>query len=217
MTAAYFVFEAYHFLKKNFSYRITIAGTGLLIIIILFQGSYNLWHFSRLIAKKDSRLLGKAWVMENIPQGSSIYQHGGGSEYAHLQLPHTLEMMEKKLAKAKARGESGRVDLARIQHLKKTGLTGYSFFSFKDSTVIAMDSLPDYMIIHEYPLMEFSSPPDNVQKLLNTQYKPVHQILAVNSKHIGNQYDQHDAFFLPFSGFHEVERPGNNMTIYSRK
>jgi len=217
MTAAYFVFEVYHFLKKRFSYRATVVGTGLLMTIILFQGSYNLWHFSRLIAKTDSRLLGKEWVMENIPQGSAIYQHGGGSEYAQLQLPHTLQMIEKKLAKAKARGESGRVELARIQHLKGAGLSGYSLFSFKDSLVVAADSLPDYMIIHEYPLLEFLSPPDSIQKLLNTQYKPIHHIQAVNSEYIGNQYDQHDAFFLPFSGFYEVERLGNNMTIYTKK
>ncbi len=217
MTAAYFVFEAYHFLKKKFSYRTTVLGTGLLMTIILFQGTYNLWHFSRLIVKTDSRLLGKAWVMENIPQGSSIYQHGGGSEYAQLQLPHTLEMIENKLAKAKKRGESGRVEQARIRHLKETKLTGYSLFSFKDSLVVAVDSLPDYMIIHEYPLMEFSPPSDIVQKLLNTQYSSIHHIFSVNSEHSGNQYDQHDAFFLPFSGFYDVERLGSNIIIYQKK
>ncbi len=220
MAAANFVFEVYHFFKKRFSYHLTVSGTGLLIAIIIFQGTYNLVQFSQLIVKEDSRQLGKDWMLANVQPGSSVYQYANGSNFCKVQLPPTIDFVENALVKARSRGESGRVDKARLKYLQDNKIQGYRQFSYQDSLQLFAyngtftDSLPDYILLHEYPLIEFMPPPDYIQRIVEEQYQLVHQIQTVNSQHAGNRYDQHDAFFLPFAGFYETERLGNNMKIY---
>jgi len=222
MAAAYFVYEVYHFLKKRTTYRNVVSLIGVLIVVILFQGMYNLLNFSILIVEKDNRQIGKEWVETNIPQGSSIYQFTSKMPFPRLQLKPVLETLEKDYQSALEEGEKGRMQKARIKQWQLTESQGYKNYTFKDTlnrfiyNRQFIDSLPDYLVIHEYPLMEFASPPPYIQQLVNTKYTSVKTLQAVNSRHPGNKYDQHDAFFLPFAGFKEVERMGNNMIFYRK-
>ncbi len=222
IAATYLVYEVYQFLKEKLEYQYVAALTGVLIVIILFQGCYNLLHFNYLITKKDSRELGKEWVEENIPQGSSVYQFTNGSNFCRLQLRPNLETLEKRYNAAVQEGEKGRLQKARIDHWKRSDHEGFKNYTFKDTlnqfvyNGQPINSPPDYVIIHYYPLIEFMPPPKHVQELIATQYTRINEIQTVNPEHPENKYDQHDAFFLPFAGFREVERMGPNMLFYKK-
>jgi len=222
MAAAYFVYEFYHFIKKRTAYRTVVSLSGVLIVVILFQGMYNLMNFSIFITKKDNRHVGKKWVEEHIPQGSSIYQFTSSTAFPYLQLRPTLETLQTDYQAALEEGEKGRTQKAKIDHWQEATGEGYKNYIFKDTlnrfiyNRRFIDSLPDYVIVHEYPLIEFVSPPAYIQHLIDTRYVPIKSIEAVNSRHHGNKYDQHDAFFLPFAGFYDTKRMGNNMVFYKK-
>ncbi len=228
MVAAYFVYEVYHFLKPKTTYRTVVSLSGILIVIILFQGIYNVLNFNYLITQKDSREVAQEWVQNHIPQGSSIYQFTNGSDFCRIQLRPTLETLEKAHNAAIEEGEKGRLQKARIKHWKLSDTDTdsdryYQHFTFKDSlnqfiyNGQFIDTLPDYLIIHHYPLIEFMPPPKYIRELIATHYTAINTIQTVNPKHPKNKYDQHDAFFLPFAGFYEVESMGNNMIFYEKK
>jgi len=222
IAAAYPVYEFYHFLKKKLDYQYVVALVGILIILILFQGSCNIFFFNNLITKKDSRELGKEWAETNMPQENSVYQFTNGSDFCRLQLRPTLETLEKKYNAALREGEKGRLQKARIDHWKNTDHEGFKNYTFKDTLNQFVyngqltNSPPDYLIIHYYPLIEFMPPPEYIQELIATKYTLIETIQTVNPKHPQNKYDQHDAFFLPFAGFREVERAGTNMLFYKK-
>ena len=55
-----------------------------------------------------------------------------------------------------------------------------------------------------------------MKELIPSCYKPVKIFEAVRSSRTGNKYDMLDAFYLPYSGFDGVRRPGPNFILYER-
>jgi len=55
-----------------------------------------------------------------------------------------------------------------------------------------------------------------VTEFLRSGYQYVRTFRAFRVSAPGNVYDIQDAFFVPFAGFHRVERPGPNFTLYRR-
>ena len=72
---------------------------------------------------------------------------------------------------------------------------------------------PDWIVLQESPLPSYTQP--IVRELLQSGYARVAEFKAVS---IGNGlvYDRSDAFFVPFSGFERVIRPGPNFTVFRR-
>jgi hypothetical protein len=56
---------------------------------------------------------------------------------------------------------------------------------------------------------------DVVTEFLNEDYQFVREFTAYMPRN-GRVYDIQDAFFIPFTGFSGVERPGPNFTLYRR-
>jgi len=223
MTAAYFMYECYHFFKKKLEYQYVAALSGVLMMVILYQGCYNILNFNYLIGKEDTRSIARKWSEKNLRQGSSVYQFTNGSDFCRVQLRPDLAGLERAYQSALNQGEKGRIQKARVDEWKKSDRPGFKNYTFKDSinrfahNGELMEDIPDYMIIHYYPLIEFEQPPKYIQNLINAKYDTLHIIQSVNPTNPDNKYDQHDAFFLPFAGFHETERMGNNMVIYEKR
>jgi len=222
IAAAYPVYELYHFLKKKLEYQYVVALTGVFIGLILFQSCYNSLNFNYFIAKEDTRNIAREWSEKHLRPGSSVYQFTNGSDFCRVQLRPDLASLERTYESALNQGEKGRLQKARIDEWKKSDALGFKRYTFKDSLNHFVcngemtDDIPDYIIIHYYPLIEFEQPPKYIQDLIYARYDTLKVIQSVNPTHPDNRYDQHDAFFLPFAGFHETERMGNNMVIYQR-
>ena len=73
---------------------------------------------------------------------------------------------------------------------------------------------PDWILLQESPLPSTTHP--IVTEFLRSGYQYVRTFRALRVGAPGNVYDIQDAFFVPFAGFHRVERPGPNFTLYRR-
>ena len=73
---------------------------------------------------------------------------------------------------------------------------------------------PDWLVIPDSPLRHYASADPGLRRLAAARYDPVYTVRGTTTPDARGVYDQQDAFFLPFSGFGEVERPGPTITIY---
>jgi hypothetical protein len=76
---------------------------------------------------------------------------------------------------------------------------------------------PDWLVISDSPLRHYASADPGLRRLADARYDAVYTVRGTIAPQRSGVYDQQDAFFLPFSGFAEVERPGPTITIYRRR
>ena len=76
---------------------------------------------------------------------------------------------------------------------------------------------PHWLVLSESPLRLYAQAEPSLQRLAAERYTPVLVVPGTRSLETSAVYDRQDAFFLPFSRFWEVERPGPTITIYRRK
>jgi hypothetical protein len=77
--------------------------------------------------------------------------------------------------------------------------------------------IPDWIVISESPLRHYASAHPALRRLVAEHYEPAYTVRGTTTPDAGGMYDQQDAFFVPFSGLGEVERPGPSVTVYRRK
>jgi 4-amino-4-deoxy-L-arabinose transferase-like glycosyltransferase len=75
---------------------------------------------------------------------------------------------------------------------------------------------PDWLVLDESPLRLYSGAPFELRELARQKYSLVQTFSATRGRARAAVYDQQDAFFLPFSRFDTVERPGPTILIYRR-
>jgi 4-amino-4-deoxy-L-arabinose transferase-like glycosyltransferase len=84
--------------------------------------------------------------------------------------------------------------------------------SFGDS----QGRMPDWLVLHESPLLIYGRAPLELRQLAQEQYALAATFPATRGRARSAMYDQQDAFFMPISGFHTVNRPGPTISIYRR-
>jgi hypothetical protein len=72
---------------------------------------------------------------------------------------------------------------------------------------------PDWILVQESPLPSMTQA--IVTEFLRDGYELAWQFTALSTND-ARVYDLQDAFFVPFSGFDGVTRPGPNFTLYKR-
>lgn len=75
---------------------------------------------------------------------------------------------------------------------------------------------PDWLILSESPIRLYASIPPGLRQLAQNRYILVHTVPATRGRARAAVYDLQDAFFLPFSRFDTVVRPGPTVRIYRR-
>jgi 4-amino-4-deoxy-L-arabinose transferase-like glycosyltransferase len=75
---------------------------------------------------------------------------------------------------------------------------------------------PDWIVIHEAPLMAYTWYAREIRTLLSEKYGVAHVEPALQGRAVSRVYDQQDAFFLPIAGFGGVLRPGPTVWIFHR-
>jgi 4-amino-4-deoxy-L-arabinose transferase-like glycosyltransferase len=76
---------------------------------------------------------------------------------------------------------------------------------------------PDWIVLYESPLAEYTAPPDSLRDLVNAGYSLAYRMNGVPAAGGSGVYDRQDAFFLPIAGFKGVARPGPTVLIYRRR
>ena len=76
---------------------------------------------------------------------------------------------------------------------------------------------PDWIVIADSPLRHYASADAGLRRLVSERYQLVYRVRGTTRLDADGMYDQQDAFFVPFSGLEEVERPGPTITVYRRR
>jgi len=206
ITAAVFIIFLSNRLAAGFKHRTNSIITYSLAILIILPSAYNVMRFDRLLGEKDNRLVAAEWINENLAEDSSIYV--AGFIYGKPRLFPTVEALEREdreiiekiLTENKERGTDEK-NIKRFRLIK----------SYREG-----NALPQYIITEESPLIVYSQIPETIKNLLKDSYhlKKSFEAIKVNNKE--NLFDQQDAFYIPFVGFQDIQRPGPNLYIYEK-
>jgi Dolichyl-phosphate-mannose-protein mannosyltransferase len=210
-------------LSKAFSARISQTAIAIfLTTLIVLQSAYSVVQFNWLLTQKDNRLIAAEWVLENLPNNSSYYQTG--AFWGHLDL-YPLSRLEQRYQESVAKGRTALAQLlkSRIEYLQKTNVKGLQeweydlgagYFKFNNQQP---NGLPDYIIRQEYPvIVTGSSLPEKLEGILKSHYRLNKSFVAIDINNRENKFDQADAFYIPFAGFKNIERPGPNIFVYEK-
>ena len=101
----------------------------------------------------------------------------------------------------------------------KLGLRGWPYheWHFDPATASFGDpdgKTPDWLVVHRSPLRLYARPEPALERLAAARYDVAFEARGTRTVESRAVYDEQDAFFLPFSRLHEVERPGPTVTIY---
>ena len=75
---------------------------------------------------------------------------------------------------------------------------------------------PDWIVIHEAPLMAYTWYEREIRTVLADKYELAYTVPALEGRGVSREYDMQDAFFLPIAGFKGVQRPGPTEWIFRR-
>ena len=78
------------------------------------------------------------------------------------------------------------------------------------------DTRPDIVVVPASPVIEA---PDlgGMDQVLRTEYALAFTRDDMDAGDPRNLYDRQDEFYLPFAGFHQIQRPGPNLRLYVRR
>ena len=171
-------------------YRLSAAALACAVAaIVVAPSAYAVGRLDRLFAATDSRVLLADWLRANVNPGSSIYLAGSivVQPIVDLRPPQTLRYWTHREGRSFAEGRPPRP------------VTG----------------LPDWLVIPDSGVPEYSYCPPEVKELAKDRYVAVRVFNAMDLK--GNVFDRQDAFYYPYAGFKNIQRGGPNFVVYARK
>jgi len=168
------------------SSRFSGALAAAVAALIVLPSAASSVQFDRVASRTDNRVVVAQWFDGHVPAGSTVLM--SGSAYGYVQF---------------TREKNYRAWLWDRQRLM--------FVTFPDNRPAV--GRPEYVLLQESPLPNETQP--EVTDLLKSDYVMVQRFQAFTPGE-ARVYDLQDAFFIPFSGFEGVERPGPNYTLYKR-
>jgi hypothetical protein len=189
------------------------AVVALAVIVPLYRVAA--WNY--LVGQTDTRVLAKDWIERHLPAGTSL--GSVASNYVRPQLWSTIAQMERVDEGHNVRNRNLRAQI-EIDHVKKTGAPTYEVYEFdsgrfRDALTPALhpQEPPDCLVLPEHPLIDLLE--IRVPKLTD-EYSVKARFEGVSAASPDAIYDVWDAFFLPYTGFTGVTRPGPNLLVACR-
>lgn len=93
----------------------------------------------------------------------------------------------------------------------------WNFDAIKGSFGDPEGRTPDWLVLQQSPLSTYVRVPPELRQLAGEKYTLVRTFQATRGRARSAVYDWQDAFFMPFSGFDTIERPGPTILIYRRR
>jgi hypothetical protein len=171
-------------------YRMPAAALACTASLVVVAPSVRaVGQLDRLFAATDSRVLLADWLRANVKPGSSIYVAGSVvvQPIVDFSPPQTLRYW--------------------------THRDGRSFAEGRPQRPVA--GIPDWLVIPDSGVPEYSYCPPEVKELANERYVAVRVFNAMDLD--GNIFDRQDAFYYPYAGFKNIQRGGPNYVVYARK
>jgi hypothetical protein len=218
LTAAIFLTQVSttinQYFKSRFSERFAIV---FLATLTIFQSFYNIIAFDSILAKRDNRLIATDWVYSHAKENSTFYQTAYNP--GHLE----LDKSPRKISEEVLLVGGARLSLPQSNSLSSKNVKNYQEWTYDEKlnkfsyNKKNQSELPDYIIQQEYPLPLSAGISDKIVKILGDFYSLKTSFVVYNINNSNNWFDKLDAFYIPFVGFEEVQRPGPNIYIYEKK
>jgi Dolichyl-phosphate-mannose-protein mannosyltransferase len=191
----------------------------LLTTLIIAQPAYAIVQSNRLLATPDNRLVAAEWLRQNAPQNSSVYQTG--LIYGQIVLERSPRQVIKQLESPQINGQ---VSLkAQLQSVQSNDAERYPQWDYDPSKGVfsfaqnLQKGLPDYIVVQKNAIDPEEIFEAGIAEIIQKNYVLKRSFQAMEIGDPRNRFDQQDAFYLPFSGFRNVRRPGTNLYIYQSK
>jgi Dolichyl-phosphate-mannose-protein mannosyltransferase len=187
-----------------------------LVTLILVQPVAAIVQSDRLLATADNRLVAAEWFRQNVPQSASIYQTG--LIYGQMVVDRSPRLVIEQLRSPQINGQKSLADelvpmqedyLERYPQWNYDAGVGIFYFNQKLQT-----GLPDYIVVQEDAVEPETVLEAGIGEVIQSSYVLRRSFRAMERHVAGNYFDRHDAFYLPFAGFKNVQRPGTNLYIY---
>jgi hypothetical protein len=185
-----------------------------LFSLVLLHSLTTTFQFNHLIAQRDNRLVVRDWIYGNIPSGRSLYQTG--VVVGQLPLDQTGTAWRRRVAAAEGHWLSPLFSsLSRpLEQHYPDWLYDSNTQTFSLGGVTQLQP-PDYILRQDYPLPGSSKVLPSIEQLLQRSYQLKKVFTAIEPTK-QQFFDQFDLFYLPFTGFDQVQRPGANYYLYER-
>ncbi|NJR38838.1 MAG: phospholipid carrier-dependent glycosyltransferase [Leptolyngbyaceae cyanobacterium CSU_1_4] len=188
----------------------------LLTTLIIFPSATAIAQSDRLLATPDNRLEAAAWLRQNAPQNSSIYQTG--LLYGQVLVDRSLRQVLEHLKSPQINGAKSLIaQLLSMQNDETEPYPQWDYDSSKGEFYFAQKpqkGLPDYIIVQKNAVDSEEILETSIAEIIQKFYGLKRSFQAMEIGNPQNRFDQQDAFYLPFSGFKNVRRPGTNLYIY---
>ena len=200
--------------------------TALLAVALAVLPSGRSVQMERVFARTDSRILATQWLTsEASAEPATVYQTG--AHWAHLELPLQVDSLATLVSRAATeaytpggerprayqRLQAGARLEARRRSVAEVG--GFRTVHFDSVSGFPEGDLPDWVVVLESPLVLYTNVSPSLARVITSDYTEAHRVEGVPLDGPG-WYDQHDAFFVPLSGFRGVARPGPTVRLFRR-
>jgi 4-amino-4-deoxy-L-arabinose transferase-like glycosyltransferase len=168
--------------------HLSVTSTALILaLLVVAPSAAAVGQLDRLFAATDSRLLLADWIRANVKEGSTVYVAGN--------------IVVQPI-----------VDIGPRQ--TRRFWTYHDRWTF-DEQRRPVVGIPEWLVIPETAVPQFSYCPPEVRRLALERYDVVYLLKAMELD--GNLFDRQDAFFYPYAGFHGARRGGPNYVVYARR
>ncbi|MBW4516434.1 MAG: glycosyltransferase family 39 protein [Timaviella obliquedivisa GSE-PSE-MK23-08B] len=188
----------------------------LLTTLIIFQSAQAVAQSDRLFATLDNRVEAAEWLRQNASQNSSIYQTG--LIYGQVMPDRSLRQVIEQLKSPQINGSKSLI--AQLQSIQNDEVEYYLQWDYdfnENGFYFAQEPqnrLPDFIIVQENAVDSEERLEASIAETIQKSYVLKRSFEAMEIDDPQNRFDQQDAFYLPFSGFKNVRRPGTNLYIY---
>jgi hypothetical protein len=197
--------------------RHTLPLTLALISAISLPTCISSLRYDWLLAQDDTRTLARNWFIAHLRPQESV---GIGLALAHIDLPYRYN--KYFLAPVESQHHFGDLNRNFIPSDKIViSDQPTQRHEFNITTYTNMAKLQGlgmrYFAIGHSPLTLFNIPPFE-QEPITQQYRPIVRFNTTPKGHIGPtrfDYDQLDAYYVPYRNLWSVDRPGPDITIYA--
>lgn len=172
----------------------------------------------RIFSQKDTRTLGREWLMAHLKPGEGV---GIGLVFTHIDLPPTYNryfLSPHQSGFVPGQGTPSYIYSPNAEYTEH-GTDRHEFNITTYSDVATLKKLGVRYVVHGVvPLPFYRLPQAEIDAVANHPgLKQVAHFMPFNPPEAAlpkEAYDQIDGFFIPFSDFGQMQRPGPDIHIY---
>lgn len=199
--------------------RSPVLLMSLLILPAIIDTGMQSVRLDRLLVQEDTRTQTRQWIITHAPPGSCV---GTGMALTHLELPPTyhavqLEPVEDESALRALQGRGFKQISQVLYHPKNTlwQKNRAVISTYSDASALNTLRCP-YIVLAQTPLTLYNPPAFEWETVRRTYPLVAAFSPDADPEHPpqASDFDQLDAFYIPFRNLTSIQRPGPQVSIF---